>query len=172
MSKLLLALISVTVLAGCGAPITTVATTSPTAVEAERAYNILDMQGIGPVYATKLRAAGLTNTDKFLAATQDRKARQELADKTGISYARILHWARKAELMRINGIGVKQADLLEAVGVDSVKELAQRNADNLAERLATANAFAPAFVKRTPSLTTVGSWIAAAKQLNTDDPDK
>lgn len=158
-------------LAGCGVPAgTSLASAEATgAVEADRAYSILDMQGIGPVYAAKLRAVGLTNTDKFLAATGDRKSRLDLVAKTGISYKLILTWAHKAELMRINGIGVKQADLLEAVGVNSVAELAQRVPANLAQRVAIANNISKKFVHSLPSEATLTRWIAAAKTLRAQD---
>ncbi|HEY9854877.1 MAG TPA: DUF4332 domain-containing protein [Stenomitos sp.] len=164
-SVALLALLALGLMTGCGAqPVGTVATADAT-VEANRAYSIIDMQGIGPAYATKLKAAGLSNTSKFLAATQDRKGRQDVAEQTGISYKLVLRWAQKAELMRINGIGVKQADLLEACGVDSVKDLARRDAGNLTERIWAANHVGTPFVKTNPSEATVAKWIQAAKEL-------
>ncbi|MBO9541753.1 DUF4332 domain-containing protein [bacterium] len=161
----LVAMLAFGALAGCGTP-----TGSPLAVaedvdaEANRAYTIIDMQGIGPVYAAKLKEAGLNTTAKYLDATKSRKDRQVLADKTGISYKLILRWTRKADLMRISGIGVKQADLLEACGVASVKELARRNARNLAERVWAANNISRPFVKGgTPTEARIAAWIEAAK---------
>lgn len=151
---------------GCGLPIGSLqAPSAGSAVEAQRAYTIMDMEGIGPVYAAKLKAAGMTNTDRFLAATQSRSDRQALAQKTGIPYKNLLKWAQAANMMRISGIGVKQANLLQAVGVASVKELATRNPDNLGERLGVANHVGPHFTHSTPSRATVARWIQAAKAL-------
>lgn len=163
----LLAALALGVMTGCGAQPTGLVATTTAEVEADRAYSIIDMQGIGPVYGAKLKEAGLSNTQKFLAATKDRKGRQEVAEKTGIPYKHVLRWAQKAELMRINGIGVKQADLLEACGVDSVKDLARRNALNLTERIWAANHVGARFIKTNPTEATVAKWIEAAKQLST-----
>lgn len=170
----LIAMLAFGALAGCGTP-----SGSPLAVaedvdaEANRAYSIIDMQGIGPVYAAKLKEAGLSSTAKFLDATKTRKDRQAVAEKTGISYKLVLRWARKAELMRIPGVGVKQADLLEACGVASVKELAQRNAKNLAERVWAANNVAKPFVKGgTPGEARISTWIEAAKKLAQEVDDE
>lgn len=168
----ILAALALGLMTGCGSqPVGTVAASEAT-VEANRAYSIIDMQGIGPVYGAKLKAAGLSNTHKFLAATQDRKGRQDVAEQTGIPYKLVLRWAQKAELMRISGIGVKQADLLEACGVDSVKDLARRNAANLTERVWAANHVGRTpFIKTNPSEATVAKWIEAAKAMNTTVQD-
>lgn len=163
----LLAALTLGLMTGCGAQPMGTVTTADAEVEANRAYSIIDMQGIGPVYGAKLKEAGLSNTSKFLDATRDRKGRQDVAEKTGIPYKLVLRWAQKAELMRINGIGVKQADLLEACGVESVKDLARRDAGNLTERIWAANHVGPRFIKTNPSEATVAKWIKAAKDLNT-----
>jgi predicted flap endonuclease-1-like 5' DNA nuclease len=163
----LIAMLAFGALSGCGLPSgSPLAVTEDADAEANRAYSIIDMQGIGPVYAAKLKEAGLSTTARFLDATKSRKERLVLAEKTGISYKLILRWTRKADLMRIPGIGVKQADLLEASGVASVKELAQRNAKNLTERVWAANNVAQPFVKGgTPTETRITAWIAAAKTI-------
>lgn len=157
-------------MAGCG---TAVGPGAPamlngagSAFDAQHVYKIEDTLGIGPVYGAKLRATGITTTDKLLAATKTRYARQQLAAKTGIPYKLVLGWADKANLMRIPGIGVREASLLAAVGVASVSELAQRNPQNLASRLGVGNSVGDRFVGGTPSLATVTKWIAAAKQLD------
>lgn len=46
----------------------------------------------------------------------------------------LLTWANMADLMRINGVGKQFAELMEAGGIDTVKELKHRNAANLAEK--------------------------------------
>jgi hypothetical protein len=56
-------------------------------------------------------------------------------------------------------------DLLEAAGVDSPAELAQRNAANLATTFQELDAARPNTVRRVPSQATVEAWIAAAKAL-------
>jgi predicted flap endonuclease-1-like 5' DNA nuclease len=102
--------------------------------------NLEDVEGIGPSYAAKLADAGLSTTDDLLTAGGSPGGRDDLAAKTGISAALILEWVNHVDLYRINGVGSEYADLLEAAGVDSVPELAQRNAANLTAALARRSA--------------------------------
>jgi len=125
---------------------------------------IIDVEGIGPVYGEKLAAAGVTTTDDLLARGATPAGRQALADATGLTGAQILEWTNHADLMRIKGVGSEYADLLEASGVDTVPELARRNAANLATTMAEANA-ARSFVRQLPSESQVADWIAQAGQL-------
>jgi predicted flap endonuclease-1-like 5' DNA nuclease len=90
--------------------------------------NLDGIEGIGPIYAAKLADAGLSTTDDLLAAGGSPGGRDDIAARTGISGSLILEWVNHADLYRINGVGSEYADLLEAAGVDSVPELAQRNA--------------------------------------------
>ncbi|MDB5102071.1 MAG: putative cytosolic protein [Cyanobacteria bacterium RYN_339] len=167
-SKTASLLAAVALLAGChAAPTAPLASTTVAAqsVDALRAYPVEDMMGIGPVYGAKLRKAGVKDTGDLLESTSNRYRRHKLADDTGIPYANVLKIAQKVALMKVDGVGVRQSNLLQAVGVDSVTELARRDADNLAERVAQANAFKPHFVDGTPSLATVTKWIAQAKKV-------
>ncbi|MFQ9392233.1 MAG: DUF4332 domain-containing protein [Parasutterella excrementihominis] len=90
------------------------------------AYKIIDIQGIGEAYAPKLIAIGIKTPDELLEACLTPGARKKVADKTGISGKLILKWANHADLFRISGIGPQYAELLEAAGVDTVKELRHR----------------------------------------------
>lgn len=132
---------------------------------ANRKYNLIEIRGIGEVYVKKLNDVGLKNTEQFLQAAAKRTDRKKLADKTGISEKLILRWANHVDLMRVKGIGPKQSNWLEAVGVDSIPELAQRKADNLHQRLEIANNIDPTrkFVRNMVSQTTVQKWIDSAK---------
>lgn len=133
--------------------------------EADATYKLEDILGIGPKYAEKLRTAGVTTPTKLMSATESRTERQRLARESGIPYGNVLHMARKVELMRIHGVGVRQSNLLEAVGVDSVKELAQRKAENLHDRMLIANNISRPFVKNDPSLSMVTRWVNEAREM-------
>jgi predicted flap endonuclease-1-like 5' DNA nuclease len=126
---------------------------------------IIDVEGIGPVYREKLVAAGIRTTTGLLKAAANRKGRVELAEKTGISDKLILEWVNHADLMRVKGVGSEFSDLLEAAGVDTVKELRNRNPQNLHEAIVKTNA-EKELVRRVPSLTEVQSWIEHAKLLD------
>ena len=127
--------------------------------------NLEEIEGIGPVYAEKLRVAGLTTTDHLLGQAGRPEGRASLADQSGISESLILEWVNHADLCRIDGVGSEYADLLEAAGVDSVLELAQRNAANLHTKLAAVND-EKSLVRRVPSETEVEGWIAQAAGLD------
>lgn len=127
-------------------------------------YKIDEVEGIGPAYAGKLADAGITSTDDFLKLCCDAKGRKSTADKTGISEKLILSWANMADLMRINGVGGQYAEILHAAGVDTVKELRTRNADNLAAAMKQAND-AKNLANACPSASVVQGWIDAAKDM-------
>ena len=128
------------------------------------AKSIEKIEGIGPKLGTALRNAGVKTVDDLLEAGGSKKARTDLANKTGISESRILKCVNMADLFRINGVASQYAELLENAGVDTVKELKHRNADNLAEKMAEVNA-EKNLVRRTPSPTVVRSWISQAAEL-------
>jgi predicted flap endonuclease-1-like 5' DNA nuclease len=126
--------------------------------------NIEDVEGIGPAFAAKLREAGVNTTDELLQRGGSRRGRDELEAATGISHNQILEWTNHADLYRIQGVGSEYADLLEAAGVDSVAELAQRNAKNLSETFGELDA-ARNTVRNIPSEAIVAGWIEEAKSL-------
>jgi predicted flap endonuclease-1-like 5' DNA nuclease len=127
--------------------------------------NIEDGEGIGPEYASKLREAGVTTTDALLERGATPAGRAELVSATGISSKLMLEWVNHVDLMRIDGVGSEYSDLLEAAGVDSPAELAQRNPANLAQTFQELDAARPNWIRQVPSVTTVEGWIAQAKTL-------
>jgi predicted flap endonuclease-1-like 5' DNA nuclease len=125
---------------------------------------IQEIEGVGPTYAAKLSGAGVLTTEHLLERGGSPSGREALANETGQSHDQILEWVNHVDLMRINGVGSEYADLLEAAGVDSVPELARRNAANLAAGLESTNA-SKNLVRRVPSETVVDGWIAEARTL-------
>ena len=122
------------------------------------------IEGIGPVYAGKLREAGIATTEALLKKGATRQGRKELAALTGLSEAQLLEWINHADLFRIKGVGPEYADLLEAAGIDTVPELAQRNPDNLYQKLLEVNA-EKKLVRRVPTRNMVQNWVEQAKTL-------
>lgn len=126
---------------------------------------IEDVEGIGAVLARKLQDAGVKTTDELLARGAKPGGRATLAETTGISPKQILEWVNHADLMRLDGVGSEFSDLLEAAGVDSPAELANRNAANLAVTFQELVAARPGIVRRIPSEEMVSGWISQAKSL-------
>lgn len=127
-------------------------------------YAIAEIEGIGDGYESKLEAKGIKTTDDYLNACADPTGRKHVANDTGISEKLILQWANQADLMRLNGVGKQFAELLEAAGVDTVKELKHRNAANLAEKVKEIND-AKNLSRTTPSASQLEEWIEQAKTL-------
>jgi predicted flap endonuclease-1-like 5' DNA nuclease len=125
---------------------------------------LTEIEGIGKVYAQKLQEAGVETTEELLEQGASPKGREEIAEKTGISRKLILEWVNLADLFRIKGIGEEYTDLLEEAGVDTVPELAQRNPENLYQKLVAINQ-EKKLVRRLPGQDQVSDWIGQAKQL-------
>lgn len=125
---------------------------------------LIEVEGIGGVYAKKLAAAGLKTTDALLAKGESPKGRKEIAEKTGIDAKLILEWVNHVDLFRIKGVGQEYSDLLEAAGVDTVPELAQRKPAALVEKMAEVNK-KKKLVRQLPVESQVASWVAQAKKL-------
>lgn len=122
------------------------------------------IEGIGAVYAKKLQAVGIVTVEELLNVGATPKGRKELEEKSGIGHALILEWVNLADLMRIKGVGEEYSDLLEEAGVDTVKELRNRNADNLYAALLSTNA-EKKLVRQLPSRRQVADWVSQAKTL-------
>ena len=126
---------------------------------------IIDIEGIGEVYAGKLQAMGIATTGQLLERGASPKGREEIAATADISAKLVLEWVNRADLFRIKGVAEEYSDLLEVAGVDTVPELAQRNAENLYKKLGEANA-EKQVVRRLPSKGQVADWVDQAKALD------
>ena len=123
-----------------------------------------EIEGIGPVLGEKFATAGVVDTDVLLERGATPAGRKALAEATGLSESRILGFVNMADLFRIKGVGGEFAELLVGAGVDTVKELATRNAANLAEKLAQVNG-EKKLTRQVPTLARVEDWIKQAKAL-------
>jgi len=125
---------------------------------------IVDIEGIGPVYARKLAKIGIRGTGGLLTKGATPKGRKEIAAKSGIGGKLILEWVNLADLYRIKGVGSEYSDLLEEAGVDTVVELAKRDAKNLYEKMLATNQ-KKNLVNQMPGRKQVAKWVAQAKRL-------
>ena len=125
---------------------------------------IQEVEGIGPKYAELLDIEGIKTTSKLLEIGCDKKGRQTLAEKTTISEKTILKWVNMCDLFRVKGVAGQYAELLEGAGVDTVKELRTRNAENLTDKMVTVNR-EKKLCKVAPSINSVSKWIEQAKEM-------
>ena len=125
---------------------------------------IAEIEGIGPVYADKLTKIGVTTVENLLNKGASKGGRKQMATDSGIDESKILGWVNKADLFRIKGIGTQYSELLEAAGVDTVKELRNRNAENLHAKLVEVQA-EKKLTRAVPALSQVQNFIDQAKNL-------
>jgi predicted flap endonuclease-1-like 5' DNA nuclease len=123
------------------------------------------IEGIGPIYAEKLRAADVRSVEALLRAGATPEGRKELEEKAGIGHEYILDWVNRADVMRVRGVGEEYSDLLEKAGVDTVVELAQRNPDHLYQKIIQVNE-EKELVRRPPTRNMVARWVEQAKTMD------
>ena len=128
-------------------------------------YKAAEIEGIGGVYSAKLEQAGVNTVNDLLEKGKSPTGRKQLAEATGIDVKLVLKWVNMSDLFRVKGIGKEYSELLEKAGVDTVKELRNRNAQNLHAKLEEVNSAGPQLVRALPALKTVESWIEGAKKL-------
>lgn len=128
------------------------------------AKKITEIEGIGPAFQEKLAGAGVTTVEGLLDVGASKTGRKKLAESTGIDEAKLLTWVNMADLFRIKGIGSQFAELLKAAGVDTVKELRNRNAENLHTKLVEVQE-EKKITRAVPALSQVSDYIEQAKNL-------
>ncbi len=126
---------------------------------------ISDIEGIGPKNAAKLQKAGVRSVAGLLKMCCDKKGRKKVAEESGIDASKLLKWANMADLYRIKGIGSEYSELMEASGVDTVKELRNRNPENLHAKMVEVNT-KKKLVRQLPSSNQVTDFVAQAKKLD------
>ena len=131
-------------------------------------YPITDIDGIDGEAAAILKSVGIRSTGRLLEAARTVQGRKMLAIKTGFDEKQLLCWANVADRMRVKGISKEYAELLQAAGVDTVKELKYRNPANLAKAMADANKKRK-MVACCRREKVVGHWIENAKKLQLED---
>lgn len=127
-------------------------------------YKVEQIEGVGAAYAEKLEAAGIKTTEDLLEKCATKTGRAKVAEETGISPKLILKWANHADLFRIKGIAGQFAELLEAAGVDTVKEFRHRVPENLQPKLVEVNE-QKNLCNRVPSVKELAAMIDQAKEL-------
>lgn len=129
------------------------------------AKKITEIEGIGPVFQEKLSNAGITTVEGLLEAGAPKAGRKKLAEASGIDEGKILDWVNMADLFRIKGVASQFAELLKAAGVDTVKELRNRNAENLHTKLAEVQE-EKKITRTVPALSQIEDYIEQAKALD------
>jgi len=124
---------------------------------------IIEIEGVGIKYEKILEKAGVSVVENLLSlGTSEIK---DLKEKTKISEKLIDKWAEHADLMRIGGVGPEYADVLNQIGIDSVKEFAQRNPKNTLDKIMELDKEKPDVFRKPPTLKEIEDWISEAKEI-------
>jgi predicted flap endonuclease-1-like 5' DNA nuclease len=122
------------------------------------------IESIGPVMKDKLAAAGISTVEGLLEKGASKSGRKLISESSGVDASKILDWVHMADLFRINGVASQFAELLKEAGVDTVKELRTRNAENLHVALIKTQE-EKGLTRAVPSASKVEDFIAQAKEL-------
>lgn len=133
--------------------------------------SLIKVEGIGENYATKLKKMGISTTEILLERGRTPKGRKEIADKSGIPGTLILEWVNLADLFRIKGVGEEYSDLLAMAGVDTVRELANRNPNSIYQAVVEVNQ-TKKLVRKLPTQDQLNDWVEQAKKLSRQGPEK
>lgn len=127
-------------------------------------YKIEQIEGIGPHFAERLASAGIHTSNDLLTKCASDEGRRNVEMRTGISVAQLTTWAHQADLMRVSGIGSEFGQLLEAAGIETVKELGMRTPENVVNLLDRVNE-EKKLTRAIPALKTVSKWVDRARHM-------
>ena len=125
--------------------------------------HIKDIEGIGNKYSEKLTAAGIDEVEDLVPLSKSEI--KKLAKETGISEKLLDKWQEHADLIRIKGVGPEYAEALNEIGIDSVKELAQRNPENTLKKIEDMDKEKPDVIRKLPTVKQITAWIEEAKKI-------
>jgi predicted flap endonuclease-1-like 5' DNA nuclease len=95
-----------------------------------KCHKLEDIQGLGPGYAKRFKKRGIQNScdlaDKYLT---DDTATYKASKKLKIDFDIIRSWASMADLMKIDGVSGVDAEIMQAVGINSREDLLKIDID-------------------------------------------
>jgi predicted flap endonuclease-1-like 5' DNA nuclease len=125
--------------------------------EREGEMHVLQLEGIGPRYATRLNSIGVVTVGQLVDADSGEVAR--LIETTP---EQVQEWQAMGRLVQVKGVGPQWAEALARAGVRDQDDLARRDPRELAAAVARLNAGKVHVTARDPPEATVRAWIRAA----------
>ncbi len=114
--------------------------------------------------AVKLHESGVDEAEELQTKAATVEGRKELAKAADVDHVMVQDWAHSIDLSRVRGLGPKYLALLNAAGIETVDELAEYDADDLAGLLLTVNE-EDHLVGHMPSADSVAYWVEQAREL-------
>ncbi len=128
------------------------------------AIPIKQLKGMDDELAKKLKALDIRDSEQYLQSATSPKQRKALAKDLGIAERDVLELANRADLSRLKGVAGIYSDLLERAGVDTIKELATRNPENLYNKMVEVNNELR-LAGRLPTILDVAEWVEDAQEM-------
>jgi predicted flap endonuclease-1-like 5' DNA nuclease len=125
---------------------------------------LTEIIGLEEKHANLLAEAGVKEVEDLLPLT--RYQIQQLARKLGVTVNLLDSWQEHADLMRISGITPEYANLINKIGIDSVKEFARRNPKSTLEKLKQFKKDNPKVITKIPGQKDIETWIKEAKNIS------
>lgn len=123
------------------------------------------INGIKVTNQRKLAKAGIRTVEALLKNGCTKQGRKNIAKTTGIKEKELLTWVNMADMFRVKGVATQYSMLLEASGVDTVKELATRKPENLHTKMMQVTAKNKKLTRVVPSVKMVKNFVKTAKRL-------
>jgi hypothetical protein len=118
-----------------------------------------DAYWIEPQYRRELPKVGIATLDDLLSKTREKKERDELALRLLIPKELLIQWMEKAQLVQLNGLGIENLRVLEAVGISSISALATEDSGKLYEKIGQVSQ-----TRIPPQKTKIRIWIREARK--------
>ncbi len=120
-----------------------------------------DLEGIGPVYGERLRAAGIHSTARL-----SYESAEAVAKAAQVPVKTAQQWQSMVELMKIKGVGPQYAEALTRAGVKDIASLKRRKPDAIASQVTKyLDSLDTTVVGKAVTPKRVESWQAAAKSM-------
>lgn len=127
-------------------------------------YSLNKLDALASDEKLTLQKAGIRTTTGLLKQGRTRELQEKLSERTGMSQKKIEHLVRMSDLMRVKGVGEEYSILLNVAGVKTIRDLRNRRADNLSQRILDENAI-NRIVRHVPVQSQVARWIDHARKL-------
>ena len=89
-------------------------------------------------YRMELPKVGINTLDDLLLKTKEKKEKDELALRLLVPKEILVQWVEKAQLVQLKGLGVKNLQILEKVGIHSISALVAEDPEKLSIKIGQA----------------------------------
>jgi len=131
----------------------------------EDRYELHTIDDIEPLHIHKLSELGFNSTKDLSSLIGNQKTTEKVAEELEIGVNRVKRWASIANLLELPGVDAKSAKLLQKSGIDSIKDLAKTDLDDIYTKLERLNSEFN-ILNKLPSKNMLSIWSKISKHLS------